>query len=148
MQFGVFVPGLSALKHHFNVSNSYVIHKLRLVLFPWRHRSWTRKVNHAGGDPNQTVAVQAYGQDGKPIPGQVVPAQGQQGLGQIEWVPPREDINAPDLYIPSEYATFVLHCFQSLSSSPPPPPLHIGLVHTDPTYSYRLLKLTRAPNCK
>ena len=32
------------LKHHFNVSNSYVIRKLRLVLFPWRHRPWTRRM--------------------------------------------------------------------------------------------------------
>ncbi|KAF8989923.1 YIF1-domain-containing protein [Cyathus striatus] len=32
------------LKHHFNVSNSYVIHKLRLVLFPWTHKPWSRRV--------------------------------------------------------------------------------------------------------
>ncbi|KAG2033180.1 YIF1-domain-containing protein [Suillus americanus] len=35
---------VTMLKHHFNVSNSYVMHKLRLVIFPWRHKPWTRKV--------------------------------------------------------------------------------------------------------
>ena len=34
---------VSLLKHHFNVSNSYVIHKLRLLVFPWRHKPWSRK---------------------------------------------------------------------------------------------------------
>ncbi|KAI0674040.1 YIF1-domain-containing protein [Trametes maxima] len=40
---GGFIP-VSVLKHHFNVSNSYVIKKLRLLLFPWRHRPWSRRV--------------------------------------------------------------------------------------------------------
>ncbi|KAI8970651.1 YIF1-domain-containing protein [Trametes punicea] len=40
---GGFIP-ISMLKHHFNVSNSYVIKKLRLLLFPWRHRPWSRRV--------------------------------------------------------------------------------------------------------
>ena len=34
---------LSAIKHYFNVSNSYVVRKLLLVLFPWRHKPWTRQ---------------------------------------------------------------------------------------------------------
>ncbi|KAF8559480.1 hypothetical protein OG21DRAFT_1453973 [Imleria badia] len=41
--FGGLIP-LSLLKHHFNVSNSYVIKKLQLVVFPWRHRPWSRKI--------------------------------------------------------------------------------------------------------
>jgi len=41
--FGTFFPSTS-IKHHFNVSNSYVMHKLRLVLFPWIHPSWARRV--------------------------------------------------------------------------------------------------------
>jgi hypothetical protein len=65
------VPGVGALKHHFNVSNVYVVQKLQLVLFPWKHRAWTRKVLHADG------------------------------TGPPTWVPPREDVNSPDLYIPS-----------------------------------------------
>ncbi|KAI0635449.1 YIF1-domain-containing protein [Trametes polyzona] len=40
---GGFIP-ISNLKHHFNVSNSYVINKIRLLLFPWRHRPWSRRV--------------------------------------------------------------------------------------------------------
>ena len=35
---------MSMLKHHFNVSNSYVIKKLQIVLFPWRHKPWSRRV--------------------------------------------------------------------------------------------------------
>ncbi|KAF7338494.1 WD-REPEATS-REGION domain-containing protein [Mycena venus] len=31
------------VKPHFNVSNSYVIRKLRIVLFPWIHKHWGRK---------------------------------------------------------------------------------------------------------
>ncbi|KAL2019579.1 hypothetical protein VTK56DRAFT_9476 [Thermocarpiscus australiensis] len=61
---------VSALKHYFNVTNSYVLNKLFLVLFPWRHKPWTRR--------------QATG------PG-----------GQEAWyLPPRDDINSPDMYIP------------------------------------------------
>lgn len=33
------------LKHYFNVTNSYVVNKLFLVLFPWRHKPWSRKQN-------------------------------------------------------------------------------------------------------
>ncbi|PCH41943.1 protein transporter yif1 [Wolfiporia cocos MD-104 SS10] len=64
---GGLIP-ISVLKHHFNVSNSYVMNKLRLVLFPWRHK-WSRRVRRAEN-------------------------------GQSEWQPPRDDLNAPDLYIP------------------------------------------------
>ncbi|KAN0082719.1 YIF1 domain containing protein [Tylopilus felleus] len=42
--FGGLIP-LSLLKHHFNVSNSYVIKKLQLIVFPWRHRPWSRKLH-------------------------------------------------------------------------------------------------------
>ncbi|CAI6263365.1 unnamed protein product [Periconia digitata] len=67
--FGRFIS-VSALKHYFNVSNSYVVNKLYIVLFPWRHRPWTRQqrnVNNA--------------QD-------------------VFYLPPREDTNSPDMYIP------------------------------------------------
>ncbi|GAA6043086.1 hypothetical protein JCM8097_008416 [Rhodosporidiobolus ruineniae] len=62
---------LAHLKHSFNVSNSYVVKKLRLVLWPWRHRPWSRSVVR-----NESTGV----------------AEG--------WKPPRDDINCPDLYIP------------------------------------------------
>ncbi|EGS22979.1 putative ER-To-golgi transport protein [Thermochaetoides thermophila DSM 1495] len=65
---------VTALKHYFNVTNSYVLSKLFLVLFPWRHKPWTRR--------------QAPGGGGRP--------------GQENWyyLPPRDDINSPDMYIP------------------------------------------------
>ncbi|KAK0655782.1 YIF1-domain-containing protein [Cercophora newfieldiana] len=58
------------IKPYFNVTNSYVINKLFLVLFPWRHKPWSRK--------------QAMGPNG------------QEGM----YLPPRDDINSPDMYIP------------------------------------------------
>lgn len=60
----------ATLKPYFQVTNSYVLSKLFLVLFPWRHKPWSRK--------------QAPG------PG------GQEGW----YLPPRDDINSPDMYIP------------------------------------------------
>lgn len=68
-QFNRYI-NVSALKHYFNVSNSYVLSKLLLVLFPWRHRPWSRK--------------------------QALSPSGQEGY----FLPPREDINSPDMYIP------------------------------------------------
>ncbi|GAA6010520.1 hypothetical protein JCM10207_001343 [Rhodosporidiobolus poonsookiae] len=71
---------LAHLKHSFNVSNSYVVNKLRLVLWPWRHKPWSRSVVR-----NESTGV----------------AEG--------WKPPREDINCPDLYIPvMSLVTYVL----------------------------------------
>ncbi|GAA5870282.1 hypothetical protein JCM8547_006593 [Rhodosporidiobolus lusitaniae] len=71
---------LAHLKHSFNVSNSYVVKKLRLVVWPWRHRPWSRSVVR-----NESTGV----------------AEG--------WKPPREDINCPDLYIPvMSLVTYVL----------------------------------------
>ncbi|KPV72507.1 uncharacterized protein RHOBADRAFT_46549 [Rhodotorula graminis WP1] len=62
---------LAHLKHSFNVSNSYVVNKLRLIVWPWRHRPWSRSVVR------------------------------NEGTGVAEgWKPPREDLNCPDLYIP------------------------------------------------
>jgi hypothetical protein len=62
---------VASLKHYFNVSNSYVVGKLRVVLFPWRHKPWSRqqRLSHAGAQ-------------------------------EMLYAPPREDINSPDMYIP------------------------------------------------
>jgi len=65
---GGWIP-ITAVKHYFNVSNSYVINKLRLLLFPWRHKPWSRRSRRSE-------------------------------TGQTEWLPPRDDLNSPDLYIP------------------------------------------------
>lgn len=84
-QFGTLLP-LPLLKHYFNVSNSYVLHKLRLVLFPWRHKPWSRA--HAASTAG---AAGAYG-GASPYD-----APASKGDG---YAPPREDVNSPDLYIP------------------------------------------------
>ncbi|RIA81779.1 COPII-coated vesicle component Hrf1 [Glomus cerebriforme] len=69
-----------ALKHYFKVNNSYVANKIRLLLFPWRHRPWSRLVKRSEQN------------------------------GQMEgYKPPRDDINSPDLYIPTmALVTYVL----------------------------------------
>lgn len=77
-----------ALKHYFNVSNSYVVRKLLLVLFPWRHKPWTRQ-SARGGDPagsQMSNAPQAF-----------------------SYLPPRDDLNSPDMYIPiMAFITYIL----------------------------------------
>lgn len=75
-----------ALKHYFNVSNSYVVRKLLLVLFPWRHKPWTRS-SARGGDPGGN----------------------QMGNVPQSYLPPRDDLNSPDMYIPiMAFITYVL----------------------------------------
>lgn len=70
---------VSALKHYFNVTNSYVLQKLALVIFPWRHKPWSRK--------------------------QTIGPNGQEGW----YLPPRDDINSPDMYIPvMSLVTYIL----------------------------------------
>jgi hypothetical protein len=70
-QFNRYI-NVSALKHYFDVSNSYVVNKFFLVLFPWRHKPWSRK--------------------------QTIGPNGQEGW----FLPPREDLNSPDMYIPGK----------------------------------------------
>lgn len=69
------------LEHYFNVSEIYVFKKLFLLLFPWRQGTWTRQ---AMTGPN----------------------------GPTGWyLPPRDDVNSPDLYIPAmAWPTYVLLC--------------------------------------
>jgi hypothetical protein len=70
---------IPTLKHYFNVSNSYVLNKLLLVLFPWRHRPWSRK---SALSPSSSSPL---------------------------FLPPREDINSPDMYIPvMAFVTYIL----------------------------------------
>ncbi|KAJ5734591.1 hypothetical protein N7533_012994 [Penicillium manginii] len=70
-----------ALKHYFNVSNSYVLSKLALVLFPWRHKPWSRQQARmpATAGPNGQITQQQY---------------------SSMFLPPRDDLNSPDMYIP------------------------------------------------
>ena len=70
-------------KHYFNVSNSYVVRKLLLVLFPWRHKPWTRQQGRsAATDANGNIQSQ-------PMP------------TGMSYLPPRDDLNSPDMYIPT-----------------------------------------------
>lgn len=64
------------MKHYFNVSNSYVVRKLLLVLLPWRHRPWARQSARGA-----------------------VAESGPQQISNT-YLPPRDDINSPDMYIP------------------------------------------------
>ncbi|KAL3412358.1 YIF1-domain-containing protein [Aspergillus fumigatus] len=73
---------IPALKHYFNVSNSYVLNKLALVLFPWRHKPWSRqqaRLTTSSAGPNGQIAQQQY---------------------SSMFLPPRDDLNSPDMYIP------------------------------------------------
>ncbi|KAJ5376568.1 ER to Golgi transport protein Yif1 [Penicillium cosmopolitanum] len=65
-----------ALKHYFNVSNSYVLSKLALVLFPWRHKPWSRQQARmpAAAGPNGQITQQQY---------------------SSMFLPPRDDLNSP-----------------------------------------------------
>lgn len=69
---------MSALKYYFQVSNLYVMRKLGLVLFPWRHKTWTRQLQRS----EASGATEGY-------------------------ATARNDINAPDMYIPCKYALLV-----------------------------------------
>ncbi|ORY81488.1 YIF1-domain-containing protein [Protomyces lactucae-debilis] len=61
---------IASLRKYFQVTNAYVLRKLLLVLFPWRHHPWHRQVTRDGS-------------------GQV------DGFAD-----PKDDLNAPDMYIP------------------------------------------------
>ena len=83
---------IPALKHYFNVSNSYVLSKLSLVLFPWYHKPWSRQ---------QTRMAATAGPDG----------QLQQQHYASVFLPPRDDLNSPDMYIPTmAFVTYILLC--------------------------------------
>lgn len=73
-------------KYYFAVNHKYVLKKLGLVLMPLVQRTWARQ---RGMDPGQ---FEGSGSD-----------------GATAYLPPRDDVNAPDLYIPMmAFATYVL----------------------------------------
>ncbi|MCJ1256065.1 hypothetical protein MMC24_003885 [Lignoscripta atroalba] len=76
---------IPALKHYFNVTTPYVLRKLLLVLFPWRHKPWSRQQR-----PSTTGS-----QD--------------QNTYSYYFLPPRDDLNSPDMYIPvMAFVTYIL----------------------------------------
>ncbi|KAL8728729.1 MAG: hypothetical protein Q9166_005216 [cf. Caloplaca sp. 2 TL-2023] len=77
---------ISALKHYFNVSTPYVLRKLLLVLFPWRHKPWSREQRPSHSSSPADAATYSY-----------------------YFLPPRDDINSPDMYIPvMAFVTYIL----------------------------------------
>ncbi|KAI5818831.1 YIF1-domain-containing protein [Pyronema omphalodes] len=73
----------STLKPFFAVTNTYVIRKLYLLINPWRHSPWSRQsTTRASANRGETETV---------------------------YLQPREDINAPDMYIPlMSFVTYIL----------------------------------------
>jgi hypothetical protein len=67
-------------RYYFNVSNSYVLNKIQVLLFPFMHKGWARIVEQM--DDNGQVGAYAA---------------------------PRGDLNAPDLYIPlMSFVTYII----------------------------------------
>ena len=66
------------------MSNRYVLAKLTLVLFPWRHHPWSRQQTTSHSPRSSSPSA-------------------------THFLPPREDVNAPDMYIPlMAFVTYVL----------------------------------------
>lgn len=64
--------GSSSLSHYFQVNTAYVLKKLQIILLPFFKRTnWQR-----------------------------VPDTQSQGGGALSFLPPKDDVNSPDLYIP------------------------------------------------
>ncbi|KAL9613105.1 MAG: hypothetical protein Q9167_002322 [Letrouitia subvulpina] len=77
---------IPALKHYFNVSTPYVLRKLLLVLFPWRHKPWSREQRPSGVSQDTNNNAYSY-----------------------YFLPPRDDLNSPDMYIPvMAFVTYIL----------------------------------------
>ncbi|KAI5812998.1 YIF1-domain-containing protein [Pyronema omphalodes] len=73
---------LSSLKPFFAVTNTYVLRKLSLLLNPWRHSPWSRQSSSRSSRQGETETI---------------------------YLPPREDLNAPDMYIPlMSFVTYIL----------------------------------------
>ncbi len=74
------------LKFYFNVSNSYVLYKLLMIIFPYRNKVCLALGSAISNDQSWTRTVCRSDM-----------------TGQVEgFKPPREDLNSPDLYIPGQ----------------------------------------------
>lgn len=69
--FGSYLRSAISLQYYFQVNTSYVRQKLLIILFPWRHKPWSRQLQPVQGDGTQDA-----------------------------YAFPCEDVNAPDMYIP------------------------------------------------
>lgn len=76
---------IGALKHYFNVTTPYVLRKLLLVLFPWRHKPWSRQQRPSTTGSPESNSYSYY------------------------FLPPSDDLNSPDMYIPvMAFVTYIL----------------------------------------
>ena len=79
------------LKYYFHVNNRYVLNKLYVLLLPFTHKHWKRQPADA------TDQLDQYGQ---PTAAMALSSA---------YKPPSEDVNAPDLYIPTmAFFTYIL----------------------------------------
>lgn len=72
---------------------------MRLVLFPWRHKPWSRAQRGNSGVGSGFVG----GQTTPGGPNSNGGGNGNGGSVGYTYLPPREDVNSPDLYIPGEF---------------------------------------------
>mmetsp|Transcript_9576 Transcript_9576/g.14417 ORF Transcript_9576/g.14417 Transcript_9576/m.14417 type:complete len:258 (+) Transcript_9576:174-947(+) len=89
-QRDIYMPGMSnfwnSLKIYFMVSNTYVVKKMPIVLFPFQTKTWARV-----GEDDMSVSYS------------------QEQVSTHKWLPPKYDVNAPDLYIPTmAFVTYIL----------------------------------------
>ena len=80
---------------YFDVTESYVWNKLKLILCPFLHRgSWARVPEHGG------PGTSAYAHTDQGGPGAYPDVDRQRAGHHARFRPPSSDINAPDLYLP------------------------------------------------
>ncbi|KAH3687266.1 hypothetical protein WICPIJ_001749 [Wickerhamomyces pijperi] len=87
------------IKYYFKVSNTYVLNKMLLILFPFRHSNWVRGYRRTENVPQQQQQQQQV------PPQQQIPRD----AGVELYAFPLEDTNAPDLYLPlMSIVTYIL----------------------------------------
>ncbi len=82
------------LKYYFNVNNQYVLRKLKIIMMPLSHKVFC--------DANDVYLLQSWKRERSD--------GGMEGDGSVPvYKPARDDINAPDLYIPvMAFVTYIL----------------------------------------
>ncbi len=85
-----YISRFHAFKYYFAVNNSYVVQKLKILLFPCTHKDYKRQTEPVPN--NQPASIELN-----------------QPPAEAVYCPPRKDVNAPDLYIPAmAFFTFAL----------------------------------------
>jgi hypothetical protein len=90
----------ASLKEYFDVSNQFVFSKIKLVLYPLSQSSWQRLRREDVDSSVVDTADSNQGQDGN---------NNSSSSSHSKFASPRDDVNAPDLYIPfMSFITYVL----------------------------------------